>query len=138
MDQLTPSPMILSSSHRQQIIEIAERENPFEACGLITCKGKESQAVIQIPNVLASRSAYRMAGPELVNALWTVESEGWSVLAFFHSHPNSPPIPSPTDLAEHHYPEIPQIILGVIGQTWQFAAYLIRSESYAEIPIIIS
>ena len=137
MDQLKPSPLILTHIHQQELVEIAKKESPLEACGLLAGKGRESQAVIQIPNLLASPTAYRMSEPELVNTIWAIEKKGWGLLAFFHSHPSGPPIPSPTDLEEYHYGEIPQIILGVTEKTWQLAAYTLTHKAYSEIPVSI-
>ena len=137
MDQLKDR-LILTSDHCQEIIEIAKLAKPLEACGLIAGLHRQSKKVIQITNVVESAVVYKMSGPELVNALWEIEAEGWSLLAFFHSHPASPPIPSVTDLSEHHYPEVPQIIVGYVDHKWEMAAYTLTSQSFTEISIRIT
>ena len=117
------------------MLEIARAAAPLEACGILAGDGLESRRVIEIANVLASPVRYQMSPEALVKTFWELESEGLSVLAFFHSHPASAPRPSPTDLDEHHYREIPQIILGQIEGRWELRAFLLQGRRIQEIPI---
>lgn len=125
----------IATAHRKEMLTIAQTAAPLEACGILAGDGIQSRQVIEITNVLASPSRYRMSPDELVAAFWQLESDGFSVLAFFHSHPASAPHPSPTDLNEHHYPEIPQVILGQAENDWEMRAYLLQTMHIQEIPI---
>lgn len=139
MAELSPSNNLpglkIAAAHRQQMIEIARLAAPLEACGILAGDGKESRLVIEITNALASQTRYQMSPEELIAAFWKLESDGLSVLAFFHSHPASAPHPSQTDLREHHYPGIPQIILGKAESRWKLRAYFLQEQQIQEIPI---
>lgn len=139
MAELSPSEISprlwITADHRQRMLAIAMAAAPLEACGILAGDGKQSRQVIEITNILASPTRYRMSPGELVAAFWQLDSEGLSVLAFFHSHPASAPHPSSTDLDEHHYPEIPQIILGKTENRWELRAFLLQDQRIREIPI---
>ena len=78
-----------------------------------------------------------MAPEELVQTFADLDRDGLSILAFFHSHPNSAPIPSPTDLESYYYPEVPMIIIGRSGSEWDLRAYLLQEERFSELSLDI-
>ncbi len=125
----------IAADHRRQMLAVAQSAAPVEACGVLAGDGEQSRRVIEITNLLHSPTRYQMSPDELVAAFWKLESDGLSVLAFFHSHPNSAPYPSPTDLNQHNYPEIPQIILGKSENRWEMRAFLLQAQRIREIPI---
>ena len=51
-----------------------------------------------------------MKDEEVAAAIWDMEDNGWELLGIFHSHPNGPPVPSATDVAQAYYPESLYII----------------------------
>lgn len=59
------------------------------------------------------------------------------VVGFYHSHPRSAPVPSPTDLAESTYPEAVHIIVGfgAGGDEVEVRAFYLRGTHYLEIPL---
>ena len=64
---------------------------------------------------------------------------GLDLLGFYHSHPHSVPVPSPTDLAESTYPDALQIIVGLSGEArgdeMEARAYYLRVTHYVEVPL---
>jgi proteasome lid subunit RPN8/RPN11 len=48
-----------------------------------------------------------------IAALRTMRESGEQLFAIYHSHPNSPPLPSPTDLAQSNYPEALYLIISL-------------------------
>ena len=141
MAELDPNlllPLKLGKDHLDQIISLAQSGLPEEVCGIIAGKDRSSQKVFPVTNILASPSKYRMDPAELVNTIWKISEERLETVAFFHSHPHSPPIPSLTDLQAHLYPEIPQIIVGQPADQWIVKAYFLSTDSYQEIPLLIT
>ena len=116
----------------------AKKAFPHEACGVIAGKNQTSQQIIPITNILDSPTAYRMDPGELVDTFWELDQNGLDAIAFFHSHPESPPIPSLTDLNLHFYPEIPQVIIGRVAESWIMKAYILLTNDFEELPIIIT
>jgi proteasome lid subunit RPN8/RPN11 len=137
LDPNTSRLLVLAKAHRDEMIDSAQRVFPQEACGIIAGRDQVSNHIIPITNILASRTAYQMDPKELVAAFWDLDESGLEAIAFFHSHPHSPPIPSPTDLRSHLYPEIPQIILGKPADEWILRAYLLIPKAFLEIPLKI-
>jgi [CysO sulfur-carrier protein]-S-L-cysteine hydrolase len=82
-------------SVRELLAEHARDEAPNEACGLIVLRDGIAERYIQGRNTLASpyRFQLELEDPED----WFLEDEGYE-LAVFHSHPETAPRPSRTDL----------------------------------------
>ena len=79
---------------RGELAAHARDEAPNEACGLIVLQ--DGRAVRYVPgrNALASPYRYELdVDPEV----WFLEDDGYE-LAVFHSHPETEPRPSRTDL----------------------------------------
>lgn len=77
-----------------------------------------------------------------VAALRETRRRELQVVGFYHSHPHSPPVPSPTDLAESTYPDALQIIVGLGagtgGDEWVTRAYYVRVTHYVEVPLTLA
>jgi proteasome lid subunit RPN8/RPN11 len=84
----------------EDIIAHCQREWPEEACGLLALDGDRVVAAWRGTNVLHSPVRYRMADEEVARVMWEIEVVRGQVAASYHAHPQGPPAPSPTDLAE--------------------------------------
>lgn len=102
-----------------------------EVCGILGGRQAEDlyQALIVVPvkNALESPTRYRMDPGEQLQAMLTLEQNGYDLVAIYHSHPDGPKIPSETDVAEAYYPEAVQIIWATEGVEWVYAAFIIQS-----------
>jgi proteasome lid subunit RPN8/RPN11 len=88
-------------------------EQPNECCGLLAGVLETpdeggvpvGRVVARFPlvNALASPRRYAADPRGLFDASKAMRNEGWEVLAVYHSHPTSDPIPSLTDLKENGY-----------------------------------
>jgi len=122
--------MILSQDLLDQITAHASACLPEEACGLIG--GTADRAVIALPitNELHSPVRFRMDPLEQLQAFLRFESEGLDLLAIYHSHPNGPPHPSPTDIAEFLYPGALYLILSPGSSRWQVREFEIQDGTF--------
>lgn len=93
-----------------QIIAQARVDAPLETCGLLAGRDGRATRVLPVPNILRSRVAYRMGGQEFADAMVACDFEP---LAIYHSHPEGPSVPSPTDMAEAFYPDSIYIIISL-------------------------
>ena len=122
--------LILSPQHRERMRGQVSQAVPEEACGIIggviegdTCRALE---VIAISNALHSPVRYRMDPEEQWAAFQTLEKQGLELVGIYHSHPNGPEAPSPTDIAEAYYPEAVYLIWSRQGDEWDCRAFTIQ------------
>ncbi|KAB1198526.1 MULTISPECIES: desampylase [Haloferax] len=101
---MTSSNLSVSSHARDSILshtrEGAARDPPEEVCGVLV--GDEDSdsisSVRPVSNIAPDpRVAYELDPAETVAVIDDVESVGADVVGFYHSHPESAPIPSATD-----------------------------------------
>ena len=81
---------------RQRLVEHAQAEAPNEACGLVAFRDGVAEQYLPGENALAS--PYRFELRPRDPADFFLEDEGYE-LAVFHSHPETAPRPSRTDIA---------------------------------------
>lgn len=112
-------------------------EAPLEACGLLAGASGRSRQVFLVRNELASATHYSMAPSEQLRAFMEIERAGWELLAIYHSHPNGPPHPSQTDLAEAHYPGVAHLIWTRHGGEWTCRAFLLDGGEVSEVELVI-
>jgi proteasome lid subunit RPN8/RPN11 len=105
---------------------------PNEGCGLLAGRrdrdghGRASR-FFPGTNVLHSPTRYRMADPEVVNALRTNRELDLDLLAIVHSHPVTKPAPSATDRAELNYPGAALLIVSFRMPEPEWAAWALAS-----------
>ena len=104
----------------QQLNEIREhgvRDYPYECCGLLLGRyepeGKVVTETYPISNAReesAKRNRFLIEPQELMRGERTARERGLEVVGFYHSHPDSPAVPSQYDL-EHAWPTYSYIIV---------------------------
>ncbi len=130
-----PSAITLRKLHIRELEQLAKAHAPNETCGVLAGRNGVCVEIISVPNIAESPHRYVMQPQGLMQAFWRIELAGWEVLAFFHSHPASAPLPSLTDLAESNYPDTPTLIIGRDGDRMSFRAFLLKGNTYEEIAI---
>jgi proteasome lid subunit RPN8/RPN11 len=120
---------------------------PHEGCGLLAVRRGESGTAIATrfypgTNRDASPTRYTMDPVEVLAAFRDLDANGWSLGAIVHSHPATPPTPSPTDLREAFYPEALMIIVSFaavspVARAWRLSA-LSPPGPAVEVPIVIA
>jgi proteasome lid subunit RPN8/RPN11 len=87
------------------LVAQAVAEQPLECCGLLAgvIEGDLGRVVRVYPlvNALASPIEYRWEGKSTLAAMRGLTEDDLEVLAAYHSHPTSPPIPSKKDLKQN-------------------------------------
>ena len=103
--------MVVPGEIRAQLVEHARQEAPNEACGLVAFRDGVAERYLPGENTLAS--PYRFELRPRDPADFFLEDEGYE-LAVFHSHPETAPRPSRTDIANIGLWEgRPYLILGL-------------------------
>ena len=86
-----------------EIIAHARDEAPRECCGLLVGRADAVERSVRVRNIAADPARRFLVDPaDHFAAIRAARSESLEVIGAYHSHPASPPVPSPTDLAEAH------------------------------------
>jgi proteasome lid subunit RPN8/RPN11 len=86
--------VVIPPEIRAELAQHARAEAPNEACGLIVLRDERAERYVSGRNTLASPYRFQL---EVDPDTWFLEDEGFQ-LAVFHSHPETEPRPSRTDL----------------------------------------
>ncbi len=109
--------LTLTDAQQQWLIREMQANAPCEICGLIGGRGNRAEQIIPLPNIAADPTTRYQADPAaLGRALREIEKTG-DLLAIYHSHPNSAPVPSQTDIAEWMWGSVVCVIVGMQGVT---------------------
>ena len=112
------------------------RQLPKEACGLLAGKDDRVSFTLGVPNAERSPVRFRMEPKAQWRAFQKIESAGLDLIGIYHSHPNGPDHPSPTDLAEALYP-VAQVLWFRSKGRWQARGFKIQGGKATEIPLEI-
>jgi proteasome lid subunit RPN8/RPN11 len=113
---------------RRALLAHARREKPFECCGFLIGSPEGVAYAVPMENVERSRVRYRIddrAHIELRRAL-RLFVPPVSIVGVYHSHPEGPAEPSPTDIAEALYPEWIHVIVGLGAVRPMVRAFQVR------------
>lgn len=85
---------------------------PDEACGILAGEGNEARVMYEAENVESSPVSYLIDPKEQFRIMKEIRDSGMRMVAIYHSHPVSPPYPSPTDVKLAFYPDVAYVIAG--------------------------
>ncbi|MBC9987189.1 M67 family peptidase [Haloferax sp. AS1] len=120
---MTSSRLSLAADARAAMLsharEGAAADPPAEVCGVLAGDGdaRTVTAVHPVSNVAAEpRVAYELDPEETVSILEAVEAAGDDAVGFYHSHPESDPVPSATDRERASWPGYVYLICSPDGR----------------------
>lgn len=117
--------MVVPPGILAQLVDHARQEAPNEACGLVAFRDGVAERYLPADNALAS--PYRFELRPRDPADFFLEDEGYE-LAVFHSHPETEPRPSRTDVENiGQWAGYPYVILN--ARTGELAAWRIEDGS---------
>jgi [CysO sulfur-carrier protein]-S-L-cysteine hydrolase len=102
-----------------EMLSQAAAEAPLECCGLLAgppVVASEDRKVARrypLTNALASGTEYESDPRSMFDAMKDMRRNGWEVLAVYHSHPTSPPIPSRKDLERNYSEQVVNLIISL-------------------------
>jgi [CysO sulfur-carrier protein]-S-L-cysteine hydrolase len=128
----------LQRQHWEQMRAHVVEKAPQEACGLVAGKDAYSVAVFPIHNLIESPVRYQMDPEQQVKAFIQMEENEWDLAAIYHSHPEGPDKPSPTDVAENYYPDTIHLIWSPTGESWDCKGFIISERNVREVRVDIN
>lgn len=124
----------ISQEQLKSIIAQARADAPLETCGLMAGQAGRAEQVLPVPNAARSPVEYRMDGQEFAQAMLAC---GYEPFAIYHSHPQGPPVPSPTDIARAFYPDSITIIISLAQEPPSVRAFRIKAGQVTEIDLAV-
>ena len=129
----------------QGMIAQALAEQPLECCGLLAGvreEGKtgagagESVGRVRrrypLVNAAASPREFLSDARSMFDADRDMRANGLDLLAVYHSHPTSLPVPSRTDLERHGMTEVVCMIVSLVGSAPEVRAWWLTEAEYRE------
>ncbi len=108
---------------------------PNEACGFLAGRSNVVTRVYPVENALQSPTAYRMDPVSQILAMRAIDEAGLDLIGIYHSHPQGPLAPSPTDLREAAYPDVRYVICAPRDDGWDARAFWLRDGRATEEPV---
>lgn len=94
--------MKIKQSHLDAISEQGRRGYPYEICGALLGKAGAGRIERVVPmenrETEQPRIRYQIAPEDLLRLTREAAKEGLDIVGYYHTHPDHPPRPSPTDL----------------------------------------
>ncbi|MCX6034608.1 MAG: M67 family metallopeptidase [Chloroflexi bacterium] len=126
--------LILTRNHWNAMRSHVSRCAPLEACGLLAGKNDRVENTLGVRNAERSPVRFRMEPRTQWHAFQRMEAAGLDLVGIYHSHPNGPDHPSPTDIAEALYP-VAQIIWFRVDGRWRARGFQIQGGKVVEITL---
>lgn len=126
----------------RQMLEQARAELPNECCGLLAGKITDEPgqpprgrvlACFPLINELASPVEFLSEGKSILQATRDMERRALDLLAIYHSHPTTDPIPSRKDRERSYYgPEVMNLIISLKEAAPRMAGWWLTTEEHRE------
>jgi proteasome lid subunit RPN8/RPN11 len=124
----------LREAQYRELRRHGEETYPHECCGVLLGRmaSDEERVVTGLVRCGNARSGspqnrYQIDPRDLVRIQRQGRERGEDIVGFYHSHPDHPARPSPTDLAEAHWPGCSYVITGVArGVAQATGSFLLR------------
>ena len=95
------------------MIEHARKESPLECCGILGGRDGAVEKAFELSNTEKSPIRYSMSPQEQLKAFEEMDRGSLEMVAIYHSHTNTIPFPSETDVKLAFYPEVFSIIISL-------------------------
>ena len=129
----------LKPEQAQELAAYAREAQPNECCGVILGTKNVAEQVIPLPNIASEpQYNYHMDDKALLKVFYEAERSQREIIGFYHSHPRTEPIPSPTDTKLANYPDTAYVIVGLRNGEARLAAWSIKRNQVAPIKLIVS
>jgi len=108
--------LVIPREFIEQMVKHCRACYPNEACGILAGTGNRVTKVYAMSNAEPSPVSYFMEPKEQFRMMKELRLEGLTMLAIFHSHPQSPAYPSVKDVSLAFYQDAVYVIVGLMNQ----------------------
>ena len=129
--------LVLTNNQKNILSEHSSKNKPNEACALLFGVTENENLIVKevflTKNIDESKTHFTVANDELIRGYKEAEEKKLEVVGIFHSHPDSEPYPSSTDVKFMKINPVSWLIFSGISS--DFKAYGFDSEIF-EIPVV--
>src|SRR5262245_49369171 len=116
-----PFRLILPQMLYRDMVAHAVEERPHECCGLLAGRvvdgiGRAAR-IYRLVNALESPVEYESEPRSMLAAMRDMIAAGLDVVAVYHSHPTSRPIPSAKDRERNYSEDVVNLIVGLMSES---------------------
>ncbi|MFB6085323.1 MAG: desampylase [Halodesulfurarchaeum sp.] len=131
--------MKLAESVRASIFDHARESAPREACGLLGGRDGDPPVVldsIRTSNVAADPECrFEIDPEELLEGQESFDATEFTLLGFYHSHPEGPSSPSETDRTGAAWPKTYALIVSLAGPEPELGGWWHTGETFRSVSI---
>lgn len=122
------------------LLHHAQQSSITEVCGFISSKNGIPIQYYPIANTASTpQRLFAMDPEQQIAAMRTMREYGEELFAIYHSHPDSSPLPSPTDLRQASYPEALYLIISLQTRgVLEMRGFRLVKNNIIEIPLEIA
>jgi len=123
----------------EDMIAHAREGFPLEVCGILGGVGEDISAIYRMTNTDASNEHFMMDPREQFAVVKDLRSKGLTMLAVYHSHPETPARPSEEDIRLAFTPGVSHVIISLADpQHPVMKSFLIDQGKVDQEPVEIS
>ncbi len=124
------------------ILGQARAESPLECCGFLAGQVEREEGIVAarypLANAAASPVEHVSDARQTFDATRDIERRGLGVLAVYHSHPTTHPVPSRTDLQRNYSTEVVSLIVSLEHEPPAVRAWWLTDKGYEEAAFVVS
>ena len=134
------TPIILSRTLATQLLEQARQQPNQEVCGLVVADAGQPSRVIPIRNASQTpHNSFSLDESEHLAARRKLRDAGARVVGVYHSHPATPPEPSPRDLQAHDEAAMVHFVISLNTKgVLEMRAYRLEQGQVQELPLALA
>ena len=129
--------VIISDFLLKEVIDHARIHLPYESCGLLAGTANKINSFWRLENELKSDRRFFVEKKIVEKTLMQIAERKENVIAAYHSHPTTAPIPSSYDIFSHPDHNIKMMIVSFKSEPPIIKCYHILESIYTECPFLI-
>ncbi|WP_332694824.1 M67 family metallopeptidase [Halalkalibacter lacteus] len=129
--------IIIPTSYYKEIVEHGKLNLSYEVCGLLAGKKDKVQSVWPLENEIKSDRRFFVGEKKIEETMRLIEKQEEKILAVYHSHPTTAPVPSSYDIANHFNEHVLMVIISYKSMNPKIKCFRIKHETYKECPFLI-
>ena len=124
--------MIVRQSVLDTAVSHARETAPAECCGVLLGDPDVVTDARRARNLATDQNRFLIDPKDHFDARREARARGLDVVGFYHSHPRSAALPSPTDFAEASYQDHLYLIVGLAGEQLDVRLYRLEASGFTE------
>jgi len=119
-----------------EMVRHAREAAPAECCGLLLGHGDAIVEAVRTRNIAETPTRFLIDPKDHIDRRRDARQRGLDVIGFYHSHPQSPALPSETDRAEATYPNHLYFIVGLAAGEPDVRLFRLDSRNFLPVPFV--